>query len=105
VTSRPPPTPPYAPSARRGVIFKGGLVQVQRLLSIEPEVSAGIESRSQLDGHLWCELRLLVHDSVNHLEIATNMMGKLLLRDSQGDEEFLPQDFPRRGWFALNWDH
>ena len=46
-----------------------------------------------------------VHDPVNHLEIATNMLDKLLLSDSQGNEEFLPEDFPWRGWFALYSDH
>jgi hypothetical protein len=89
---------------RQAPYLKGGLIQVQFLLRIEPEIGGNIESRNQFYGHLWRELRLFVHDPVNDLEITVNMMGKLLLRDSQGDEEFLPQDFPWRGWFAFYWD-
>ncbi len=65
-------------------------MKIHSFLRIEPEIRGCSKRRSQLHRHLSSYGSPLVHDSVDDLDVAPEVISQLLLRHPEGDKELLP---------------
>ena len=86
----------FGKSAHVGTRF----VEVDRHLSVQPEIRRGLEAGAELERHLARHRRAAIHDPVDDLHVAAEMVRELLLAHPQRLEEFLVQDLARRGGLA-----
>ena len=74
-------------------------MEVHGFLGIEPKFRGGSKRGGELERHLRGHRGAAVHDSINYLDVAGDMIGKLLLRHSQRQQELLMKNLPRsRRW-------
>lgn len=65
---------PSKKGLREMLNFAGGVVDVERLLRVEPKIRTGLERRAKLDRKLRRNLSPLVDDPVDDFKIAPNMI-------------------------------
>src|SRR5437667_8241972 len=74
-------------------------MEVDSLLRVEPELGRGPEGGSELEGHFGSHGGPTVHDAVDHLDVAGEMIRQLPLRHPERNQELFAENLTR-GWSA-----
>jgi len=78
------------------------LIDVNCPLGVQPELRCHSECCGQLERHFRTDGRTSVHDPIDDLHVATNVIGKALLGHAQRLQELLVQDLTGGGRLSLN---
>ena len=76
-------------------------MEIDRSLSVEPELRGRSKRYPELEGHLCRHRRPCVHDAVDNFDVASDVGRQRLLSHPERFKKFLPQNLTGSRWLSL----